>query len=446
MKSSQETKKSSRWFSLCALSAGYFLIMLDQAVMPVLTPRLPAAVDDQVWITSIYLLCTVVPMLVTGRLGDKRGQRRIYLVGLVAYIAGLLVCALSSSFIALVVGRAIQGLGAAAFLPQAFSIIGRVFPSDARGPAFALWGVVGSIGSLVGPLFAGVLLNEFGWRSAFAAQVALGTVALILAVLWLPRLSTTSAVIDAPSVLISLAGLGLLMWGIQYAQAWAIVVGLVALILFAWLQTRSGDEALLPLGLFRNRNFTLGSIGIAAMGFVVACQFIPIMYWLQDIRGLDAVTAGLLTIPMSIVALVLTPFVGVAADRIDPKVLSVVGFGTLFVSMVWSWALMLGEGSALWMIGITALKGVGSAFIWAPNAATTMRTIPESASGAASGAYNTVRQVGSVIGVALIGGALGTWTPALGLQAATAWTMLILAAVMLVGLVASLFLVSDIEQ
>ncbi|WP_394280544.1 MFS transporter [Corynebacterium sp.] len=443
---SQTTKrKNSRWKALSALSLGYFLVMADQAIVPVITPHLPAGVGDSVWITSVYLLFTVVPMLVTGRLGDRVGQRRMYLLGLSIYLVGMALAAGSSSLSVLIIARAIQGLGAAAFLPQAFGVIGRVFPAEARGPAYAVWGVVGSVGSLIGPVFAGAVVDGAGWRATFIAQVAFGILALGLAFAWVPRLSTTPARIDAPSVIVSLVGLGGVVYGIQYGSWVTVIVGTLALLVFFWLQRSGGDQALLPLGLFANRNFTLGSVGIAAMGFAVAAQFIPIMYWLQDGRGVDAVTAGLLTVPMSIVALILTPFVGEAADRVDPKVLGAIGFATMTASMVWAWWIMSTGGSVWWMIGITALKGVGSAFIWAPNAATTMRTIPEHMAGAASGAYNTVRQVGSVVGVAIIGGAMSAWLPQLGVEQATADTMLIMAAVMFVGLIASFFFRSDIQ-
>ncbi|WP_257181328.1 MFS transporter [Corynebacterium cystitidis] len=440
-----QTKRNSRWYALSALSLGYFLVMADQAIVPVLTPHLPAGVEDSVWITSVYLLFTVVPMLVTGRLGDRVGQRRMYLIGLAIYLAGLALASVAASISVLVSARAIQGLGAAAFLPQAFGVINRVFPADARGPAYAVWGVVGSLGSLIGPVFAGAVVEGAGWRATFAAQVLCGLVALGLAVVWAPRLSTTTARIDAPSVIVSLVGLGGVIYGIQYGWWPAGIVGTLALLIFMWLQRGGGDEALLPLSLFANRNFTLGSLGIAAMGFAVAAQFIPIMYWLQDGRGVDAVTAGLLTVPMSVVALILTPFVGVAADRVSPKILSAIGFATMTASMLWAWWVMASGAAVWWMMGITALKGVGSAFIWAPNAATTMRTIPEQMAGAASGAYNTVRQVGSVVGVATIGGAMGAWLPQFGVEHAAAGTMLILAAVMCAGLVASFFLWSDIR-
>lgn len=437
--------KSSAWRALFALTTGYFLIMVDQAVVPILTPHLPANVGNSVWITSVYLLCTVVPMLVTGRMGDRFGQRNIYLLGIALYTAGLGVAAVAPGFAFLVVARAVQGFGAAALLPQAFSLIGRVFPADSRGPAFAVWGIVGSVGSLGGPVFAGTLLPVIGWRGVFAIQAAAGVLAIGLAWIWLPRLNPSPAVLDAASVIVSFVGLGAVVYGLQYAQPWSIAIGVVGLVLFAVLQARRGERALLPLQVFSNRNFTFASIAIAAMGIAAAAQFIPLMFWLQSVRGVDALTAGLLTVPMSVVALVLTPWSGKAADTLNPRLLSVAGFAVMAVSMAWSWALMVGESSVYWFAAVTALKGLGAALIWAPNAAVAMRTVPEELAGAASGAYNTVRQVGSVVGVAVIGAVLAAWTPERGMSQSAADSMLVLAVAMLAGLIASLFLRNDLR-
>lgn len=439
-----EMTTTERWLALAAMSFGYFLVMLDQAVVPVLTPLLPAGSGDSVWITSIYLLCTVVPMLVTGRMGDRFGQRTLYLVGMALFSLGLALAAFAPSFGTLVFARAIQGLGAAAFIPQAFSVIGRIFPVDSRGPAFAAWGVVGSVGSMIGPVFAGVVADWIGWRGVFGILAGLGVVVFFLAALWVPRQSTSQATLDAASVIVSFVGLGGLVYGLQNGNIPAIVVGIVALGIFFKLQSSRGEEALLPLSVFRNRNFTLATIAMATMGFAAAAQFIPIMFWLQSARGIDATLAGWLTVPMSIVALVLSPAAGYLTDRVQPKILATIGFSTLMISMLWSWWVITGSASVYWMIPITALKGVGSVFIWGPNAATALRTIPEHLAGAASGTYNTMRQVGSVVGVALIGAALGASSTVAEIESATAISMLILAAAMFIGLVTSLFLRSDI--
>ena len=135
-------------------------------------------------------------------------------------------------------------------------------------------------------------------------------------------------------------------------------------------------------------------------------MFIPMMYWLQTVAEVTSTRAGLLTAPMSVLALVLTPVAGVAADRLHPKLLCVGGFLAMTAALAIGYGVMVTGASPLWFAVVTGLLGAGSAFIWAPNAATTMRAVPDEHAGAASGMYNTVRQVGSVLGVALVGAAL----------------------------------------
>lgn len=430
-----------------ALSIGYVLIMLDQGIMPVITPHLPAATaNDAVWLTSIYLLLTVVPMPVTGRLGDRFGQSRVYLIGLAVYAVSLVLAAVPSSgevWWMLVAARALQGLGSAIFLPQAFGLINRLFPADGRGLAFAAWGVVGSLGSLAGPILGGYLAGAFGWQSVFTAQAAIAVVGLVIAGAWLPALPTSPVRVRITPVIFTFLGLSLLVNGIQSLSPWRILLGCLLLaVLVAMEQGRPIDDSFLPVHLLRNRNFALGTTAIACMGFAVASMFIPIMYWLQAVAGVNASTAGWLTAPMSLVALVLTPYAGVLADKVDPRVLNVVGFTVMAAGLLSGWFVALAAASAMWFAGATALLGIGSAFVWAPNATTTMRGVPDEAAGAASGLYNTLRQVGSVVGVAAVGAVMAKGD----VGEASISAMLVPALAMVVGAVLSAFLRTDIAR
>ena len=162
--------------------------------MPVITPLLPFDVGNAVWLTSVYLLCTVAPMPASGRLGDTYGQRRVFLVGLAIYVAALVFAGLSWSFASLVAARGLQGFGAALFLPQAFGLIPRVFSEDRQGRAFAAWGVIGSVASLIGPVAGGAIAEFSGWRAAFLAQAGLGVMALIAGLIALPTLPSLSLI------------------------------------------------------------------------------------------------------------------------------------------------------------------------------------------------------------------------------------------------------------
>lgn len=376
--------------------------------MPVITPLLPFDVGNAVWLTSVYLLCTVAPMPATGRLGDAYGQRRVFLVGLAIYVAALVFAGASWSFGSLVVARGLQGLGAAVFLPQAFGLIPRVFSEDTQGRAFAAWGVIGSVASLIGPVAGGAIAEFSGWRAAFFAQAALGVVALIAGLVALPKLAAGQQRVYLLPVLLSFGGLGLLVYGIQFGQWLSIGAGAVCLAALFLVARNGEDHGFLPLELIRDKSFALGAVGVAAMGFTVASMFIPLMYWLQTVAGASPTASGLITAPMSVFALLLTPVAGYLTDRRDPGKLCVAGFTVCAAGLALAIVLINASAGVWWFTAVTSLLGIGGAFVWAPNAAVTMRGIADSKTGAASGLYNTARQVGSVLGVALVGTVLAT--------------------------------------
>lgn len=402
--------------------------------MPVITPLLPFDVGGAVWLTSIYLLCTVAPMPATGRLGDAYGQRRIFLIGLAVYVAALVFAGASWSFGSLVAARGLQGLGAAVFLPQAFGLIPRVFAEDQQGRAFAVWGVIGSVASLIGPVAGGAVAESAGWRAAFFSQAALGAVALVAGLLALPALPRGRARIDLLPVLLSFAGLGLLVYGIQFGNWLSAVAGVALIAALVVAAHRGADHGFLPLELMRDRSFALGALGVAAMGFTVASMFIPLMYWLQTEAGASPTVSGAVTAPMSVFALVLTPLAGYLTDRRDPGRLCVAGFSVCAAGLVLAIALIHAAASPWWFTAVTSLLGIGGAFVWAPNAAVTMRGIADHETGAASGLYNTARQVGSVIGVALVGKVLASG----GIADTAGWALALPAAAMAVGAVSSI--------
>lgn len=402
--------------------------------MPVITPLLPFDVGSAVWLTSIYLLCTVAPMPATGKLGDAFGQRRVFLIGLAVYVAALVFAAASWSFGSLVVARGLQGLGAAVFLPQAFGLIPRVFAEDKQGRAFAAWGVIGSVASLIGPVVGGAVAQHYGWRAAFLSQAGLGVVALVAGVLALPRLPRSSERVTLLPVLLSFGGLGLLVYGIQFGQWPSILFGAL-LIGVLVLSARNGtDDGFLPVNLLLDRTFALGALGVAAMGFTVASMFIPLMYWLQTVAGASPTASGAITVPMSVFALVLTPVAGYLTDRRDPGMLCAAGFAVSAAALALAIALIQADASVWWFTAVTSLLGIGGAFVWAPNAAVTMRGVPEHETGAASGLYNTARQVGSVLGVALVGMVLASGA----IESTAGWALALPCAAMVLGALSSL--------
>src|SRR5699024_10762513 len=187
---------------------------------------------------------------------------------------------------------------------------------------------------------------------------------------------------------------------------------LAGLALIAWfvrLQATAEQrdtEPLVPLALFHNRNYSLGAFSSSTMGFAVASQLLPISMWFQTGRGLSSAAAGLMMMPMAIAAGPGSRLLSRLADRLKPRRLSVCRFGCVIAALLWIAGIMYVDAALYWFVGASALLGVGSAFVWAPNSVTAMRTVDLRYMGAASGVYNTTRQVGAVVGAAAVGAAM----------------------------------------
>ncbi|GAA3220581.1 MFS transporter [Pseudonocardia petroleophila] len=464
------------WPALWALVLGFFMILVDSTIVSVATPAIMAdlgvGVDAVVWVTSAYLLAYAVPLLVTGRLGDRFGPRRVYLVGLVVFTVASLWCGLTGTLGGLIAARVVQGLGAALMTPQTMAVITRTFPAENRGRAMSLWGAVAGIATLVGPILGGVLVDGLGWEWIFFINVPVGVVGFVLALRLVPELPTHVRRFDLVGVGLSAVGMFLLVFGIQEGQAYAwgtiagpvsvwslIVAGVVVLVAFVAWQGRAA-EPLVRLALFRDRNFSLANVVITTVGFTVTAMVFPILFYAQAVLGLSPTGSALLLVPMAVVSGGLAPVVGRLSDRVHPRVLAGVGLASWSVSLVWLAAVM-GPQTPIWQLLLPiALLGVANGFVWAPVSTTATRNLPPADAGAGSGVYNTTRQVGAVLGSAaiavLIASRLAANLPAApgggstetiarlpealhaGFATAMAQALLLPAGVVLIGLVAAL--------
>ncbi len=322
--------KYSPWAGLGALVIGFFMILVDTTIVSVANPAIKAALDptttdldNVVWVTSAYLLTYAVPLLITGRLGDRFGPKNIYLIGLAVFTLASLGCGLSTSLGMLIAMRAVQGLGAAAMTPQTMAVITRTFPPHRRGAAMGLWGATSGVAMLVGPLAGGLLVDGLGWEWVFFINIPVGIVGFVLAMIYVPALSTHPHRFDILGVFLSAIALFLIVFGLQEGQkydwgviwgpisVWGlIIVGIVVLGLFVWQQATTKSEPLVPLALFRDRNFAAANVGIAAVGFAITSMTLPLMFFIQLARGLTPTQSALLLIPMAVFAGVLSPLAG----------------------------------------------------------------------------------------------------------------------------------------
>ena len=223
--------QTNPWPALWALCLGFFMILVDTTIVTVATPAIiedfGADVNTVVWVTSAYLLAYAVPVLITGRLGDRFGPRRLYLLGLAIFTTASLWCGLTSTIEGLIVARVFQGLGASLMTPQTMAVITRIFPMERRGAAMSLWGATAGVATLVGPIAGGLLVDSLGWEWIFFINVPVGILAFVLAWRLVPTLDTRAHSFDWLGVVLSGAGMFLLVFGLQEGHQfdWATISG-----------------------------------------------------------------------------------------------------------------------------------------------------------------------------------------------------------------------------
>lgn len=407
------------WPAMWSLIIGFFMILLDTTIVSVANPAIMRGVGTDigtvVWVTSAYLLGYAVPLLATGRLGDRWGQRRVYLLGLVVFTLSSAWCGFSTTIGWLIAARVVQGIGAACMSPQTMAVITKIFAPNERGKAMALWGATAGVATLVGPILGGVLVDALGWEWIFFVNVPIGIAGFLLALRYVPVLPTRPERLDPASVVLSGLGMLLLVFGIEEGQHYdwgevvggisiplIIAVGVLVLVAFVWRQRSAGAGALVPLGLFRDRNFAVGNAVIVAVGFTVTSMSLPLAYYFQIARGMTPTQAALMLAPMAVVSLVLSPVVGRSLDRRDPRGMALAGMTSMALALVLYWA-ALENGWPIWsLLLISALQGVANSGVWGPIGNATVRNLEPSRAGAGSGVYNATRQVGSVLGAAAI--------------------------------------------
>lgn len=466
------------WNPLWAMMIGFFMIMVDSTIVAIANPTIMASLhigyDTVVWVTSAYLLGYAVVLLVAGRLGDRFGPKNLYLIGLVVFTASSVWCGLAGSAAMLVAARVVQGVGAGLLTPQTLSTITRIFPSERRGVAVSLWGATAGVASLVGPLAGGVLVDGLGWQWIFFVNVPIGVIGLVLAYWLIPVLPTQSHRFDLIGVALSGLGIFLIVFGLQQGQAahwqpwiWALIVAGVGLMTaFAFWQSLNANEPLIPLVIFFDRDFSLCNVGVAIISFTATAMMLPLTFYAQAVCGLSPTRSALLIAPMAIANGVFAPFVGKIVDKYHPRPVLGFGFSVLAIALTWL-TFEMSPTTPIWRLVLPFFAmGVGMAFVWSPLTATATRNLPPHLAGAGSAVYNSVRQLGAVLGSASMaafmtwritdemprqpaGGAAGEETLTLQLPAflrepfaaAMSQSVLLPAFIALFGIIAALFLV-----
>ena len=295
------------WPALWSLVVGFFMILVDGNIVTIALPHmlqdLDASLSAGMWVTSAYLLAYAVPLLITGRMGDRFGQKNLYMIGMGIFTFASLWCGLAPNVESLITARVVQGLGASLMTPQTMSLITLMFPPNARGVAMSIWGATAGVASLVGPILGGVLVDTLGWGWIFFINIPVGLAGLFLAWRNVPVFEQKKHSFDWLGVVLSAVGLFLLVFGIQEGatydwgtitdsfmgtgiavSVWGLIIaGILVLALFIGWQAINPREPLVPLSLFGDRNFSVSNVAISAMGVVAISMAFPLTLYLQQV-------------------------------------------------------------------------------------------------------------------------------------------------------------------
>jgi EmrB/QacA subfamily drug resistance transporter len=416
------SRQVNPWAAMGALSIGFFMIMLDTTIVNVAIPSmlrgsLHATLNQIIWVNSVYLLTYAVPLLLAGRLGDRLGRKPMFMVGLAVFTLASLCCGLAGTPGLLIAARAVQGLGAAAMGPQTMAFITTLFPPSKRGAPMGAWGAVAGVATIAGPLLGGVLVDNLGWQWIFMVNVPIGVVGFVLAALFVPgRQRRNQHRFDVLGTILFSLGLLAVVFGLQNGQQydWGAVwgpigvpeiigIGVLLLVAFVVWQRMNRAEPLLPLSLFGNRTFSSANVANVSIGFALTGLFLPVVIFLQSVLGLSPVQSGLVTLPMSLVSGVTAPFAGRLSDRLSGKYVAMFGFAALAVGVGWLALLIHVDDSAWTLVPALVICGLGIGCVFSPLANLATATVEPPLMGAASGVFNTTRQVGGVLGSAAIG-------------------------------------------
>jgi EmrB/QacA subfamily drug resistance transporter len=430
------------WASLWVLAAALGTIVLDGTIVSVVLPSIIADLGldltDAQWVNGLYSVVFAALLLAAGRLGDRWGRRRLLLVGVTVFVLGSVVAALAGGVTALLLGRAVQGVGGAMVLPSTLSTVNATFRGRDRAAAFGVWGAVMSGAAALGPLLGGFLTHVASWQLIFWVNVPIGITVTIAAARLVPDTRGTSdeGHVDVPGTLLSAAGLGLIVFGLiessslgwwtpqepltLFGLAWpvdapvsavpvALAAGTLLLTLFVTVESRrqrSGRATVLDLRLFRLPTFRLGNTtaGLVAVGEFALLFVLPL--FLVTSLAMNTLTTGLVLAGMAAGAFASGAAARHLAAHFGPTRVVILGL-VLEVVGASATALVAAANGPGWAVAVTLIPyGLGLGLASAQLTSTTLRDVPTDQSGSGSATQSTVRQLGAALGTAVGGAAL----------------------------------------
>jgi EmrB/QacA subfamily drug resistance transporter len=445
-----ESKPTPRqWLSLVILSLSLGIIILDASVVNVTLPAIRkefnATLVDLEWISATYAVVYGSFIITWGRLGDMLGRRRIFMAGIATFIIGSSMVGFANSIGMIILGRAVQGMGAAMSSPATLSILSATFTGRARGVAFGVWGATAGIGGVLGPLLGGWFTTNVTWQWAFLINIPIGIIAIIGSLLFVDesRDTSTKHSIDVIGIILITVGLATAIFGLTEGQTYGwvtpkltftvgsftwptggislsmtmfivAVVFIATFVLYETFLSRRGREPLFDFSLLRFPAFRFGlfTVAIVALG-EFGILFIMSLYF-QGVRGLTAFETGVTLLPFAIGSFITAPLAGLFASRFGPKWVVTIGMLTEAIAIFLLSLVIQPDTSQLVFVPIFLLYGLGLGLAIAQLTNVVLSDIPPQNYGEGSGANNTLRQVGAAIGVSILGAVLASSISATG--------------------------------
>ena len=419
-----------RWAILSVLVVSLLVVVLDNTILNIALPTiqrdLGATQSQLVWAVDAYVLVFAALLFSWGVIGDRIGRKKVLIIGLTLFAIASAIAAFSNGPSMLIGMRALMGVGGAAVLPTTLAIITVVFPPHERGKAIGVWAAAVGAAVALGPILGGILLqhpNWFewllgnAWGSVFLINVPIVIVGAIAIAKVVPETKNPNPrSLDIPGLLLSITGLGLLIFGIIHASEtrdWLAptvlipaFVGVALIAFFLWIESRS-DHASFDVGLFKNRGYAVSITAVSLAFFALSGITFVLPFYLQILRGFDTLSAGLAFVPFAVGQIIAAPRSAAMVEKFGYR--AVMSFGLGAVAVALGALSVIQIDTPIWVVLVVFfIFGFGMGNVIAPASTVMQNVLPLARAGAGSAVQNTVRQVGGALGVAVIGTILAT--------------------------------------
>jgi EmrB/QacA subfamily drug resistance transporter len=410
------------WLALLAVSLGLMMVLLDTTVVAIANPTigrdLSASLSQLQWVTNAYLLAVAVAIVPAGKLGDRFGRKRVFLIGVCGFALASMASGLSPTIELLIAFRTLQGLAGALLMPASLAIIRATFPERLLQQAIGIWAGVSAVAIASGPIVGGIIVEHAGWPYVFFLNLLVGAIALSLGS-WAISESKAeragSERFDLPGVAILSIALFALVWGIIKSQTlgWGDIVTLGSLVgafcafaVFA-LRERSARHPLVPLRLFRSISLSTGVVLVLLLTFSLFGVLFFLALYLQRVHGYSPVETGVRTLPLTATIVLAAPLGGFVTARLGPRPplvagMALLGGGLLGLSGLHPHSSYIALAPWLFMLGL----GIG--LVQTAATETVVGNAPVRLAGVAGGLQQTALQIGGALGTAVLGAVLSS--------------------------------------